>query len=146
MALSKSLPIGAAIVALLIVVGISCRQTIKAYPQGGGACIVAKDNLGELPSLTAGAALLTDYVLTVAVSIAATVAAMSSALPELNEHQVLIGVLLILFVTTVNLRGLSESGTIFSIPTYLFLLGIFAMLGIGFVRNAAAGFPYTTPS
>ncbi|MEZ4505215.1 MAG: APC family permease [Thermomicrobiales bacterium] len=145
LALSKSLPIGAAIVALLIVVGISYRQTIKAYPQGGGAYIVAKDNLGELPSLTAGAALLTDYVLTVAVSIAAAVAAMSSALPELNEHRVLIGVLLILFVTTVNLRGLSESGTIFSIPTYLFLLGIFAMLGIGFVRNAAAGFPVHDP-
>lgn len=145
LALSKSLPIGAAIVALLIIVGISYRQTIKAYPQGGGAYIVAKDNLGELPSLTAGAALLTDYVLTVAVSIAAAVAAMSSALPELNEHRVLLGVFLILFVTTVNLRGLSESGTIFAIPTYLFLVGIFIMLGIGFVRNAAAGFPVHEP-
>ena len=131
--------------ALLIIVGISYRQTIKAYPHGGGAYIVAKDNLGELPSLTAGAALLTDYVLTVSVSIAAAVAAMSSALPELNEHRVLIGIFLILFVTTVNLRGLSESGTIFAIPTYLFLFGIFIMLGIGLVRNAAAGFPVHEP-
>jgi amino acid transporter len=144
-ALSHSLPIGAAIVALLIIVGISYRQTIKAYPQGGGAYIVAKDNLGEMPSLTAGAALLTDYVLTVAVSIAAAVAAMSSALPELNDHRVIIGILLILFVTTVNLRGLSESGTIFAIPTYMFLVGIFIMLGIGFARNAANGFPVHEP-
>jgi amino acid transporter len=145
LALSRSLPIGAAIVALLIIVGISYRQTIKAYPQGGGAYIVAKDNLGEIPSLTAGAALLTDYVLTVSVSIAAAVAAMSSALPELNEHRVLIGILLVIFVTTVNLRGLSESGTIFAIPTYLFLLGIFIMLGIGIVRNAIDGFPVHEP-
>ncbi len=77
----QGLPLGAAIVALLIIIGISYRQTIKAYPQGGGAYIVAKDNLGEIPSLTAGAALLTIYVLTVAVSIAAAVAAMSSASP-----------------------------------------------------------------
>ncbi|HET9659123.1 MAG TPA: APC family permease [Thermomicrobiales bacterium] len=144
-ALSRSLPIGAAIVALLIIVGISYRQTIKAYPQGGGAYIVAKDNLGELPSLTAGAALLTDYVLTVAVSIAAAVAAMSSAVPELNDHRVIIGIVLILFVTTVNLRGLSESGTIFAIPTYLFLVGIFIMLAIGLVRNAINGFPVHEP-
>jgi amino acid transporter len=145
LALSKSLPIGAAIVALLIIVGISYRQTIKAYPHGGGAYIVAKDNLGELPSLTAGAALLVDYVLTVAVSIAAAVAAMSSAVPELNEHRVLIAVVLVLFVTTVNLRGLSESGTIFAIPTYLFLLGMFVMLALGIARNAAAGFPVHEP-
>ncbi len=145
LALSKSLPIGAAIVALLIIVGISYRQTIKAYPHGGGAYIVAKDNLGELPSLTAGAALLTDYVLTVAVSIAAAVAAMSSAVPELNEHRVLIATVLVIFVTTVNLRGLSESGTIFAIPTYLFLVGIFIMLALGFARNAAAGFPVHEP-
>jgi amino acid transporter len=144
-ALSHSLPIGAAIVALLIIVGISYRQTIKAYPHGGGAYIVAKDNLGELPSLTAGAALLTDYVLTVAVSIASAVAAMSSAFPELNDHRVIIGIFLILFVTTVNLRGLSESGTIFAIPTYMFLVGIFIMLGIGFARNAANGFPVHEP-
>lgn len=145
LALSKSLPIGAAIVALLIIVGTSYRQTIKAYPHGGGAYIVAKDNLGELPALTAGAALLTDYVLTVSVSIAAAVAAMSSAVPELNQHRVLIGIMLVLLVTTVNLRGIRESGTIFSIPTYLFLVGIFIMLGIGFVRNAMAGFPVQEP-
>lgn len=144
-ALSYGLPIGVAIATLMIVVGISYRQTIKAYPHGGGAYIVAKDNLGELPSLTAGAALLTDYVLTVAVSIAAAVAAMSSALPELNQHRVLIGIALILLVTTINLRGLTESGTIFSIPTYLFLIGMFIMIGVGLVRNAAAGFPVHEP-
>lgn len=143
--LSYSLPIGAAIVMLLIIVGISYRQTIKAYPQGGGAYIVAKDNLGELPSLTAGAALLTDYILTVAVSISAAVAAMSSALPELNQHRVIIGILLIVLVTTINLRGLSESGTIFAIPTYMFLVGIFVLLAVGFVRNAVAGFPVHEP-
>lgn len=144
-ALSYGLPIGAAIAALMVIVGISYRQTIRAYPHGGGAYIVAKDNLGELPALTAGAALLTDYVLTVAVSIAAAVAAMSSAVPELNQHRVLIGIVLILFVTTVNLRGLTESGTIFSIPTYLFLIGMFIMLGVGFVRNALDGFPVHEP-
>ncbi len=145
LALSRGLPVGAAIAALMVIVGISYRQTIKAYPHGGGAYIVAKDNLGELPSLTAGAALLTDYVLTVAVSIASAVAAMSSALPQLNQHRVVIGIVLILFVTTVNLRGLSESGTIFAIPTYLFLVGMFIMLGIGFARNALAGFPVHEP-
>ena len=144
-ALSHGIPIGAAIAALMIIVGISYRQTIKAYPHGGGAYIVAKDNLGEIPSLTAGAALLTDYVLTVSVSIAAAVAAMSSAVPELNEHRVLIGICLILLVTTINLRGLTESGTIFSIPTYLFLIGMFIMLGIGIVRNALDGFPVHEP-
>src|SRR5215216_6964196 len=85
-ALSASLPIGAAIVVLLIIVGVSYRQTIKAYPLGGGSYIIAKNNLGELPALTAGAALLFGYVVTVAVSIAAGVAALTSAVPQLRDH------------------------------------------------------------
>src|SRR5215207_445283 len=143
--LDVSLPIGVAIVALLVIVGDSYRQTIKAYPHGGGAYIVAKDNLGELPALTAGAALLTDYILTVAVSIAAAVAAVVSAFPELHDHRVSIGILFILLVTMLNLRGIKESGTIFAVPTYLFLVGIFVMLAIGFIRNAMDGFAVTPP-
>lgn len=144
-ALHVSLPIGGAIIALLVIVGISYRQTIKAYPHGGGSYIVAKDNLGAGPALTAGAALLTDYVLTVAVSIAAAVAAVTSAFPELQTHRVLLGVGFILLVTVLNLRGIRESGSIFSIPTYLFLAGIFVMLAVGFVRNALDGFAVQDP-
>jgi amino acid transporter len=143
--MSKVLPLGAAIVVLLIIIGISYRQTIKAYPHGGGAYIVAKDNLGELPSLTAAAALLTSYVLTVAVSIAAAVAAIISAVPELHNQRVVMGVLLILLVTILNLRGIRESGTIFAIPTYLFIVSMFAMIIIGVTRNAMDGFERTPP-
>ncbi len=144
-AMVKVLPIGAAIVTLLLIVGISYRQTIRAYPQGGGAYSVAKDNLGELPSLTAAAALLIGYVLTVSVSIAAAVSAMVSAEPALQDHRILLGIALIILVTVLNLRGVREAGTIFAIPTYLFLVGIFAMLGIGMVRQAIDGFPRTAP-
>ncbi len=144
-AMAKILPIGAAIVILLIIVGISYRQTIKAYPQGGGAYIVAKDNLGELPSLTAAAALLTSYVLTVSVSIAAAVAAIESALPEVDAYSIWIGVALVALVTLLNLRGIRESGQIFSIPTYLFIAGIFAMLIVGMARAAADGFERHPP-
>ena len=139
-ALGVSLPVGAAIVALLLIVGVSYRQTIKAYPHGGGSYIVAKDNIGDLPALTAGAALMTDYVLTVSVSIAAAVAAIISAFPELHTHRVLIGIAFILLVTILNLRGIRESGSIFAVPTYLFIGGMFALIGIGFIRNALDGF------
>jgi amino acid transporter len=144
-AMVKVLPIGAAIVALLIIVGISYRQTIRAYPHGGGAYSVAKDNLGELPSLTAAGSLLVSYVLTVSVSIAAAVAAIESAFPELHDYRIPIGVLLIVLVTLLNLRGIRESGQIFAIPTYLFIGGMFAMLGIGLIRNALDGFERTPP-
>src|SRR5829696_2136090 len=143
--LDVSLPIGAAIIALLVIVGVSYRQTIKAYPHGGGSYIVAKDNLGPWPALTAGAALLTDYVLTVAVSIAAAVAAIVSAFPELHDHRVGLGLFFVLIVTVLNLRGIRESGSIFAVPTYLFLLGIFALLAIGLVRNAGEGFAVHDP-
>ena len=144
-ALSLSLPIGVAIVALLIIVGISYRQTVQAYPQGGGSYIVAKDNLGEIPSLTAAGALLFGYVLTVSVSIAAGVSALISAVPSVQEHRVLVGIGFIALVTVLNLRGIRESGTIFAVPTYLFLLGMFGMLAVGIVRNATDGFAVQPP-
>ena len=139
-ALSLSLPIGAGIVALLLIVGISYRQTIKAYPQGGGSYIVAKDNLGELPALVAGAALLFGYVVTVSVSIAAGVAALGSAVPALRDYRIGLGLGFILLVTLLNLRGIRESGSIFSVPTYLVLAGILIMIAIGMVQAASHGF------
>src|SRR5215213_3044508 len=142
-ALALSLPIGAGIVALLLIVGISYRQTIKAYPAGGGSYIVAKDNLGELPALTAGAALLFGYVVTVAVSIAAGVAALTSAVPQLRDYRVTLGLGFIILVTVLNLRGIRESGSIFAVPTYLFLVGIIGMIGL--VRAASHGFVAQAP-
>ncbi|MCA9863960.1 MAG: APC family permease, partial [Thermomicrobiales bacterium] len=138
--------IGAAIVALLIIVGLSYRQTIKAYPKGGGSYIVAIDNLGVLPALTAGSALLFGYVVTVAVSIAAGVAALSSAVPSLRDHRVLLGLGFILLVTVLNLRGIRESGSIFAVPTYLFLFGIMVMLAIGMGQAARQGFVPRPPN
>lgn len=135
-ALSFSLPIGLAIIALVLLVGFSYRQTIKAYPQGGGSYIVASDNLGSLPGLTAGAALMIDYILTVAVSVAAGVAALISALPGLAPHRVILGASFIVLVTLANLRGVRESGNIFSVPTYAFILSIMALIGMGLFRLA----------
>ena len=144
-ALALSLPIGGAIVVLLLIVGISYRQTIKAYPAGGGSYIVAKDNLGELPALTAGAALLFGYIVTVAVSIAAGVAALVSAVPQLRDYRIPLGLGFILLVTLLNLRGIRESGSIFAVPTYLFLVGIMIMIAIGLMRTAAVGFVAQPP-
>lgn len=138
--LDVSLPIAAAIVILLIIVGTSYRQTIKAYPLGGGSYIVAKDNLGEIPALAAGASLLVAYLLTVAVSIAASVAALVSAFPSLGSHRVALGIGFVILVTVLNLRGIRESGSIFAVPTYLFLVGMFVMIGVGMVRTAMDGF------
>lgn len=129
--LSFSLPIGAAIVALLLIVGLSYRQTIKAYPNGGGSYIVAKDNLGPVPGLIAAAALTTDYVLTVAVSISAGVQAVTSAFPELAGVVVPIGLAITAVMVMVNLRGVRESGNIFAAPTYLFILAMCALIGVG---------------
>src|SRR5512140_3437163 len=109
-------PVALAIVALLAVVTISYEQTIHAYPGGGGAYIVARDNLGEFPAQAAGAALLTDYILTVAVSISSGVANMTSAFPQLEPHKVTIAVTLVLFIMMMNLRGVKESGKAFAIP------------------------------
>jgi amino acid transporter len=133
-ALSASLGIGAVLVVLLFVVGFSYRQTIKAYPTGGGSYIVAKDNLGTLPGLTAAASLLISYTLTVAVSVAAGVLALSSAYPSIGAFSAEIGVAVIVLITMVNLRGIRESGTVFMLPTYFFLLCISGMLIWGLVR------------
>src|SRR2546423_6331720 len=123
-ALSASLGIGAVLVVLLFVVGFSYRQTIKAYPTGGGSYIVAKDNLGTLPGLTAAASLLISYTLTVAVSVAAGVKALSSAYPAIDQYGAEIGVGVVVIITLINLRGIRESGSVFMLPTYVFLLSI----------------------
>ena len=135
-ALVYSIPIGIAIALLIAIVVSSYRQTIRCYPQGGGAYIVAKDNLGTYAGLVAGAALLIDYVLTVAVSVAAGVAAITSAFPALFDYRVALGVLFIAAITTANLRGIRESGKLFSAPTYLFIASFGAMLVYGFARWA----------
>lgn len=132
-------PISLAIVILLGIVTISYEQTIHAYPDGGGAYIVARDNLGEFPALVAGAALLTDYVLTVSVSIASGVAQITSAFPVLYDYRVVISVSFILFVMLINLRGVKESGSAFAIPTYFFVVIMFIAVGTGFFRLLVTG-------
>src|SRR5207247_672154 len=137
-ALSYSLPIGSGIAALILIVISSYRQTIRAYPQGGGAYIVAKDNLGVFPSLVAAAALLIDYVLTVAVSVAAGVAAVTSAVPELFPHRTWLCVVAVVGVAVTNLRGVRASGQILAAPTYLFVVIVLGMVAWG-VGGAALG-------
>lgn len=127
-----AIPITVAISMLLIILTFSYRQTIFAYPSGGGAYIVARDNLGEAPAQAAGAALLTDYILTVAVSIASGVDQVASMFPMLFAYKVQISLLLILLITFVNLRGVKESGAVFAAPTYFFLLMMFILLITGF--------------
>ncbi|HSJ52226.1 MAG TPA: APC family permease, partial [Anaerolineae bacterium] len=127
-------PISLAIATLLVIVTISYEQTIHAYPGGGGAYIVSRDNLGELPALMAGAALLTDYVLTVAVSIASGVAQLTSALPPLFPYRVWIAVGLVMFIMLINMRGVKESGRLFAIPTYFFVVMMFATVSTGLVQ------------
>jgi amino acid transporter len=144
-AVRLSWPIALGIATLLAIVAFSYYQTIHAYPSGGGAYIVAHDNLGQVPGLVAAAALLTDYVLTVAVSISAGVAALTSAFHALYPYRVLIGLFLIAVITILNLRGVRESGTIFSIPTYFFVTMTLGMLGVGLYRWVAAGMPPAAP-
>lgn len=134
--LGLSIPIAIAISVLLIIVTISYRQTIFAYPNGGGAYIVARENLGETAALVAGSALLTDYVLTVAVSVSSGVAQIVSAFPGLADWRVPMAVVIIGLVTVVNLRGVKESGTVFAIPTYFFVVMMFVTLAFGFFRWA----------
>ena len=133
-ALTNALPIAAVIAVLLVIVALSYRQTIKAYPSGGGAYTVALDNLGRLPGLTAASALLVDYVLLVSVSVAAGVAAVTSALPELLDYRVPIGVGVVGLLTIGNLRGIRESGTLFAAPTYFFIAAMATMIVTGVVR------------
>ncbi len=133
-ALDLSLPIALTIVALLFVVGTSYYQTIHGYPSGGGAYIVAYENLGMWPGLTAGAALLIDYVLTVAVSTTAGVAAVTSAFPALLPYRVPLCLVAIALITWANLRGVRESGTLFSIPTYGFVTLFLVLILVGLYR------------
>ncbi len=132
--LRLSVPLVSAIVLLLMVLTFSYRQTIHAYPDGGGAYIVSRDNLGELPAQIAAAALLTDYILTVAVSIASGVNQITSAFPELYHFRVEISIGMILFIMLINLRGVKESGMTFAIPTYYFLFMIYLTVVAGMIR------------
>ncbi len=127
-------PIAIAIVALLAIVTISYEQIIHSYPNGGGAYIVAKDNLGEAAALMAAAALLTDYILTVSVSIASGVAQIVSAVPEVFEYRVPLAVAFIFLVMLINLRGVRESGLAFALPNYFFIFMMFTTLGFGLLR------------
>src|SRR3954471_18165043 len=133
-ALQYVLPISAVIVGLLVLVGLSYRQTIFAYPNGGGSYTVAKENLGTGSGLVAAAALLTAYIMTVAVSIAGGIAAITSAYHGLIPHTVLFCVLAIAVLAIVNLRGVRESGMAFSVPTYVFVLMMIGLLVYGGYR------------
>jgi amino acid transporter len=134
-ALDHLIPISLVVVALLTIVALSYRQTIFAYPSGGGSYVVSRENLGVNPALVAGASLLTDYVLTVAVSISAGVAAITSAVEPLRGKQVPLGLALIGVITLGNLRGLKESGRIFAVPTYVYILSLGALVGWGLWRS-----------
>lgn len=142
-ALIYALPIAGLIVFLLAIVTISYRQTIKAYPSGGGAYIVAHDNLGRRPGLAAAGALMVDYVLTVSVSVAAGVAAITSAAPGLQSLAIPIAVAVVGIFTLGNLRGLRESGTLFSAPTYFFIVMMSLMIGAGLIKMIIGDAPGT---
>ncbi len=134
--LSMAKPIAALVAVLLIVVVASYRQTVYAYPNGGGAFIVSLDNLGQTAALSAAAALLVDYVMTVAVSVVAGVAAITSAVPSLTRHTELISVSFVVLITLVNLRGIKESGKAFALPTYGFIFGVFLLLLTALISTA----------
>ncbi|MEJ5311109.1 MAG: APC family permease [Anaerolineae bacterium] len=138
-------PLALAIAGLLVIVASSYHQTIHAYPNGGGSYIVSHDNLGQLPGLVAAASLLTDYVLTVSVSISAGVAALTSMAPALFPYRVEIGLAFVVVMMVLNLRGVRESGTVFAIPTYIFLFIVLALIATGMVKWIAAGMPAPAP-
>ena len=143
---ATTLPLTFAIVAVLLIVVTSYQQTIRAYPSGGGSYVVASDNLGRFPGLMAAGALLTDYVLTVAVSVAAGVAALTSIFPVLYEPRVWVGIGFIALLWVGNLRGLQESANIFAVPTYIYLVAIFGLLAYGGWLVVTGGLPpYSAP-
>lgn len=144
-ALRLSLPIAIAIILLLAIVVLSYRQTIRAYPQGGGSYIVARENLGIYPGLVAGASLMIDYILTVTVSISAGTAALTSAIPGLQPFTIDLCLLFIFLLTLANLRGVRESGQLFMIPTYAFVVSIFILIGIGLYQQAFGQIPQSYP-
>src|SRR3954464_12584762 len=132
--LNTLIPISIAVATLLTIVAFSYRQTIYAYPSGGGSYVVSRENLGETPSLIAGASLLTDYTLTVAVSVAGGVLAIQSAFGFSSEYRVPIGLALIVLMTVANLRGLKESGALFAPPTYLYTIMLMLLIVVGCFR------------
>jgi amino acid transporter len=140
-AFSLVVPITVAMLAVLAVLILSYRQTIKAYPTAGGAYMVTRDNFGILPAQVAGVALLTDYVLTVAVSVAAGVAALVSAFSGLAPYTVLLSIAFICIIAYGNLRGVKESGRIFAMPTYFFIVNMVVLLGLGLGRQLAGDLP-----
>ena len=137
-------PVSIAIAVLMAIVVISYRQTVLAYETSGGAYVVAKENLGTTPSLVAAAALLVDYVLTVAVSVAAGVLALTSAVPSLDTHEVGLSLLFVALLTVVNLRGVRESGIAFAVPTYAFVVAMYALIGTGLWKCATDACPQAT--
>ena len=143
-ALAFSVPVAAAIVVVLFLVVMSYRQVIPVYPHGGGSYSVAKENLGTMPGLVAAASLLVDYTLTVAVSVAAGIAAVTSAIPVLYEHRVALAVLCVALVALANLRGVRESASVLSIPTYCFILSLLGLLAVGAFRWATGTLPHAT--
>ncbi|MEP6693939.1 MAG: APC family permease [Chloroflexota bacterium] len=140
-ALALTMPIAIAVCVVLAVVILSESRVIRAYPNGGGSYIVAKDNHGVLPGLVAASALLIDYVLTVAVSAAAGVAAISSFIPAVHDHRVLWSLGLIALLTIGNLRGIREAGVIFAAPTYVYILSLLALIAYGAYRIASGDMP-----
>src|SRR6476469_9952746 len=135
--LSKLVPIAIVVAMLLAIVIVSYRQVIFAYPDGGGAYVVSRENLGEYPGLVAGASLMVDYVLTVAVSISAGVAAIVS-IPEfssLARHRVALGIALIALITLLNMRGVKEAGKLFAVPTYVYMFALGGLLIYGLARS-----------
>src|SRR2546422_466967 len=138
-AFTYAIPISLVIATLLAIVAFSYRQTIHAYPTGGGAYIVAKENIGPTSGLIAAASLLVDYTLTVAVSISAGVLAITSALPRLDAYRVEMCLLFLAILTIGNLRGIRESGQIFAVPTYFFVVSVAVLLGAGLYRYLTGG-------
>src|SRR5713101_7848502 len=135
-------PISLGIAALLAIVVASYRQTVRAYETSGGAYIVAKENLGTLPSLVGAAALLVDYVLTVAVSIAAGIFAVTSLAPSLSSHKVALSLACLAVIVLVNLRGVRESGLTFALPTYAFVTAMFVLVGVGLAKTLFGSTPH----
>lgn len=144
-ALDLTEPVTLAVIAVMALVVFSELRVIRAYPQGGGSYQVASENLGPIPGLVAGSALLIDYTLTIAVSVSAGVAALSSAYPPLHEHRVTFAVVLIAFLTLMNLRGVREAGLVFMAPTYLYLLGFFGLIAYGLLRAVTGTLPSYLP-
>ena len=138
--------IGLAVAAVMLIVIASYRQNVHAYPSGGGDYEVVTTNLGPTAGLTVASALLVDYVLTVAVSMASAMSNIGSAVPFINQHKVLFAVIAILLLASINLRGIRESGTAFAIPTYAFMFGMYIMLGWGFFQIYVLGRPLQAES